>query len=180
MTLVELLVGMVLGLVAATAMTIVLRVGVAASARAGTEAERAIEAAAALDQIVRDVRLAGYDPSGAGIAPFTVTAADRVELQADLDGNGTIDATSEERITYRVAPSSRSLQRVVGTQSLPILSEVASDGLQLAYGDSDGAALDPGAATTPGATRLVTVDLTTTPAGGAALRLHGGARLVNR
>ncbi len=180
MTLVELLVGMLLGLVAAAAMTMVLRVAAAASTRAGSEAERAIEAAAALDQLVRDVRVAGYDPRGIGIAPFTLTAADGLELQADLDGDGAIDASSEERITYRVAASSRSLQRVVGTQSLPILSDVASDGLRLAYADGDGTELDPSAATTGAAARLVTVDLTTTPAGAAALHLHGGARLVNR
>ena len=114
LTLVELLVGMLVGLVAAAALTAVLRAGVAASIRAGTDAETAIEAAAALDQLVRELRVAGYDPTGSGVAPFVTTAADHVEIDADLDGSGTLDATSEEHVTYRVATSSRSLQRVVG------------------------------------------------------------------
>lgn len=179
-TLVELLVGMLLGLVAAAALTVVLRAGLAASVRAGGDAEATIESAAALDQLVRDLRIAGYDPGADGIAPFTLTAADRVEMQADLDGNGAIDAASEERIAYRVAASSRSVQRVVGTQSLPILSDVPSGGLRLAYRDAAGALLDPAAATTRSAARLVEIDLTVAPPGRPLLRLHGGVRLVNR
>ena len=167
-------------LVAAAALTVILRAGLAAGIRAGGDAEAAIEASAALDQLVRDLRIAGYDPAGAGIAPFALTAADRVEIQADLDGSGTIDASSEERVAYRVATSSRSLQRVVGTQSLPILSDVSSGGLGLVYRDATGTALDPTATTTRTAARLVEIDLTTAPPGRPVVRLHGGASLVNR
>jgi len=180
MTLVELLIGMTLGLVGVAALTALLRAGVAAGTRAGADAETAIEAAAAVDQLVRDVRIAGYDPTGAGIAAFTVLAADRVELQADLDGNGTIDAGSDERIGWRVATSSRSLQRVVGAQTLPILSDVAAGGFRLAYLDADGTSLDPTVAATGAATRMVEVDLTAAPSGRPAVHVHGGARLVNR
>lgn len=180
MTLVELLVGMLLGLVAAAALTVVLRAGLAATVRAGDDAEAAIESAAALDQLVRDLRIAGYDPAGAGVAPFTLTAADRVEIQADLDGNGAIDAASEERVAYRVAASSRSVQRVLGTQSLPILSDVPSGGLRFAYRDAAGTLLDPADAATRSAARLVEIDLTVAPPGRPVLRLHGGVRLVNR
>ncbi len=181
MTLVELLVGMGLGLVGAAAMTALVRGGIAAGARASTDAETAIEAAAALDQLVRDLRVAGYDPTGAGITALPVVAADRIELQADLDGDGAIDPTSEEQIGYRVAPSSRSLQRVVGAQSLPILSNVATDSFRLAYFTADGTRLDPADAATGAATRVVQIDLTTAPPGRpSAVRLLGGARLVNR
>jgi len=181
MTLIELLIGMGLGLVGTAALTALLRAGVRAGERAGVDAETAIETAAAVDQLVRDVRVAGYDPTGAGIAAFAVIAADRVEIQADLDGNGTIDAGSDERIGYRVATSSRSLQRAVGAQSLPILSDVAVGGLRLAYFDAAGTRLDPTAATTGAATRLVEIDLTSAPPGRpAAVRVHGGTRLVNQ
>ncbi len=180
MTLVELLVGMVLGLVGTAAMTALLRAGVAASERAGSDAERAIATAAAVDQLVRDVRVAGYDPAGAGFAPFSLTATDRLELQADLDGSGTIDASSEERVGWRVASSSRSLQRVIGAQTLPILSDVAADGLRLAYFDAAGAALDPAAPATGRATRLVTITVAATASGRPAVRVHGGAALGNR
>jgi type II secretory pathway component PulJ len=181
MTLIELLIGMMLGLVGTAALTALLRAGVSAGERAGVDAEAAIETAAAVDQLVRDVRVAGYDPAGAGIAAFAVVAADRIEIQADLDGNGTIDAGSDEHIGYRVATSSRSLQRVVGAQSLPILSDVGAGGLRLAYFDAAGTRLDPTEAATGAATRLVEVDLTSAPSGRpAAVHVHGGARLVNR
>ena len=180
LTLVELVVGMALALVGAAALTALLRAGVAAWARAGASAETASEVADGVDQLVRDLRIAGYDPTGAAHAGLTVVAADRVEMTADLDGNGAIDASSEERIGYRVAAASRSLQRVVGAQSLPIVSDVAAGGLALAYFDRDGARLDPAAAATAAGTRVVTVALAATPRGRPAVRVNGGARLVNR
>ena len=181
MTLVELLIGMTLGLVATAAMTALLRTGTAAWTRAGATAEVAIEVAEAVDQLTRDLRDAGYDPAAAGIAGLTVTAADRLEMTADLDGNAAIDPASEERIGYRWSAASSSLQRVVGRQSLPILSDVAAGGFRLAYFDRDGARLDPANPATSAATRLVTIDLATTPRDGlAGVRISGGARLVNR
>lgn len=178
MTLVELLIGMLLGLVSAAAMTGLVRGGVAAWERAGAESERARETAAAIDQWTRDVRIAGYDPTEADIGGLTLTASDRLELTADLDGDGAIDASSEERVGYRVAPASRSLQRVVGEQTMPILTGV--DTFTLAYLDADGAPLDPDDPATAAATRLVTVAVTTTTPGGRPLHVEGGARLLNR
>ena len=180
LTLVELLVGMMLGLVGAGAMTMLARVGVAAWTRAGADAEVATEVADGVDQLVRDVRIAGYDPTGGAHAGLAIVAADRIEITADLDGDGAIDAASEERIGWRVATGSRSLQRIVGAQSLPIVSDVSAGGLALAYYDGAGTRLDPAAAATATATRVVTVELTATPRGRPATRVAGGARLVNR
>lgn len=181
MTLVELLVGMTLGLVGAAAMTALLRVGTAAWERAGADAEVATEVAGAVDQLTRDLRIAGYDPEAAGIAGLTLTEAARVEMTADLDGDGAIDPDSDERIGYRWSAASGSLLRVVGRQSLPILSDVASDGFRLAYFDHDGARLDPADAATGAVTRVVTVELTTAARGRrASVHVSGGARLVNR
>lgn len=180
-TLLELLIGMVLGLAGAAALTALLRGGVAAWERAGAHAERASELVAALDQMTRDLRLAGYDPTEAGVAGLTLAAADRLELTADLDGDGAIDPASEERIGYRRAAGSGALQRLVGNQTLPILSDVAAAGVRLAYLDGEGAALDPADPGTPAAARLVTVELATVARGAApALHASGGARLVNR
>lgn len=181
LTLIELLIGMVLGLAGAAALMALLRVGTAAWQRAGTRAEVETEVAAALDQVTRDLRLAGYDPRAAGIAGLTVTEAARIELTADLDGNGAIDTDSEERIGYRVATSSGSLQRVVGRQTLPILTDVAAGGLRFTYFDAAGTALAPTAAGTAANTRFVTVDVATAAhPRTASVRLGGGARLVNR
>ena len=178
-TLVELLVGLALGLVAAAAMTALVRVGVAAWERAGARAQRALEIAAAADQLARDLRVAGYDPAATGtIDGLTVTAVDRVEITAVLDGDGIIDPTSEERIGYRVAATSRNLQRVVGAQTLPILADVAA--FTLAYRSADGDALDPDDAATAAATRVVTFTLTTIDDDRGPLHVAGGARLLNR
>jgi Tfp pilus assembly protein PilW len=179
-TLVELLIGMVLGLVGAAAMTALLRTGTAAWERAGADAEVATEVAGAVDQLTRDLRVAGYDPAEAGIAGLAVTAADRIELAADHDGDGTIDPDSDERIGYRWSAASGSLLRVVGQQVLPILSDVAAGGFRLAYFDRDGAELDPADPATGAAARVVTVALATAARGRrASLQISGGARLLN-
>ena len=181
MTLVELLVGLVLGLCGAAAMTALLRGGAAAWERAGAHAEAASEVAGALDQLTRDLRVAGYDPAAAGFPALPVTAIDRVELASDLDGDGTIDPDSEERVGYRWSAASGSLLRVVGRQSLPLLSDVAPSGFRLAYRDAAGAGLDPADPATAGATRVVTVELATRTLGAQPpVRVSGGARLVNR
>ena len=181
MTLVELVVGMLLGLAGAAALTALLRVGVAAWQRAGAHAEVETEVAGAIDQMTRDFRLTGYDPRAAGIGGLTITERARVELTADLDGNGAIDADSEERIGYRWSAASGSLQRVVGRQSLPILTDVAPGGLRFDYFDGAGNALDPTAATTAARTKLITVDVATVAhPPQASIRASGGARLGNR
>jgi prepilin-type N-terminal cleavage/methylation domain-containing protein len=181
MTLVELLVGMTLGLVGAAAMTALLRVGTAAWERSGADAEAATEIAGAIDQLSRDLRIAGYDPKAAGIAGLTLTEAARVEMTADLDGDGAIDPDSDERIGYRWSAASGSLLRLVGRQSLPILSDVATGGFRLAYFDRNGAQLDPADPATGAATRVVTVDLATAAHGRrAGVHVSSGARLGNR
>jgi prepilin-type N-terminal cleavage/methylation domain-containing protein len=181
MTLLELLVGLVLGLVGAAAMTALLRGGAAAWERAGARAEVATEVAGAIDQLTRDLRVAGYDPAAAGFDALPVTAADRLEVAADLDGDGVVDPDSEEHVGYRWSAASGSLLRIVGRQSLPLLSAVAPDGFRLAYRDADGADLDPADPGTGAAARVVTIELTTTAQGPRpGVRVCGGARLVNR
>jgi hypothetical protein len=162
-------------------MTALLRVGVAAWERAGARAEMAVEVAGAVDQLTRDLRIAGYDPQAVGFAGLPLTASDRLELAADLDGNGAIDPDSEEHIGYRWSAASGSLLRVVGRQALPILSDVASGGFRLAYFDRDGARLDPADPATGAATRVVTVELATVADDRhGAVRVSGGTHLVNR
>ncbi|PWU17211.1 MAG: hypothetical protein C5B48_16240, partial [Candidatus Rokuibacteriota bacterium] len=77
----------------------------------------------ALERIARELRSAGYDPSGAGIAPIAVAASDRVMFQQDLDGDGVVDAT-RERVTYLVRPGERVLRRDAGGGAQPIIDGV--------------------------------------------------------
>jgi Tfp pilus assembly protein PilW len=180
-TLVELMVGLVLGLLVVAGLTALLSATLAARERAGRGVERLAATTAALDQLARDIRLAGYDPQARGIGGVTTASIASVSLDADLDGDGTIDTTSEEHVTYRVAASSGTLQRVVGAQSLPLLSDVGTGSFILHYLDGVGAELDPLAPTTRSAVRMIWAELRVAAVGTLPeIRLAGGARLLNR
>ena len=181
MTLMEVLIGLVLGLGALAALTALVSGSLAARARAGAGAEALAAMAGAIDQIVRDVRLAGYDPRERGLAGVVAAAPASLVLQADLDGDGAIDSSSEERVTYRPSAATASLLRIVGTQTMPLLSDLAPGGFRLRYFDASGSELDPTTPAMADAIRAVTVDLQTRPSGTIpGIRMGGGARLLNR
>ena len=184
MTLVELLVGMVLGLVAAAAMTALLRVGVARRrARRGRrgdgDRDRRRRRPARPRRPHRRLRSRPAPASPPSPSP----RADRLELQADLDGNGAIDASSEERIGYRVAPcepepatrsSARSRCRSSPT-SPPTVSRLV---VLRRRGRSARPDRRRAPATRPASSRSTS---RATPRGRtASVHVHGGARLVNR
>jgi prepilin-type N-terminal cleavage/methylation domain-containing protein len=64
---------------------------------ARVEAQQA--ARAALERMVKELREAGYDPTGAGLAAIVAAEPTRVVFQRDLNGNGVIDPT-RERVTF--------------------------------------------------------------------------------
>jgi hypothetical protein len=180
-TLVEVLLGIALGVVALAATASLLTAGLAARARAGAGADGLAAAAGAVDQIVRDVRLAGYDPDAAGFGGVADATSTSVVLEADLDGDGAVDASSEERVAYRLSAAGDALQRVVGAQVLPLVSPLAPGGFRLRYFDAAGAELDPADPGAADAVRAVTVTLATRARGGLpGVELSGGARLLNR
>jgi len=181
LTLVEITVGTALALATVAALTALFLVVLRARGRAAEAAETTVGLAATLDQIARDVRLAGYDPLARGITGIVTPTAQSVVLRADLDGSGDIDASSDEQITYRLNAGGDTLQRFVGQQNLPILSDVAAGGFRLRYFDESGAELDPTIAATADRVHLITADLAlrmTTAHG--ALHMSTGARLLNR
>jgi type II secretory pathway component PulJ len=181
LTLVELTVATALALAMLATLTALLAVIVRARGRAGEVAETMVGLAGTIDQIARDVRLAGYDPVARGITGIVTPTAQSVVLRADLDGSGDIDASSEEQITYRLNAAGDTLQRLVGQQNLPLLSDVAPGGLRLHYFDAAAAELDPSAPDAPDRVHLITIELALrATATHAALRMLGGARLLNR
>lgn len=136
MTVVELLVGTMLALVVLGALAGAVGTGARVLAAAGARGEAEDTLEMALEALTFDLRRAGYDPAAAGLAPLTDAAADRVGSVADLDGDGAIDATSEETTGYTCAGSPLRLSRLVGRQSLPL-----ADGLTqcaFTYLDADG------------------------------------------
>ncbi|MGH7896009.1 MAG: hypothetical protein ACREQL_15160 [Candidatus Binatia bacterium] len=166
-TLVELLVGVALAALLATAIVGAVASGLRMLARLGLRAEAEDIAHLAVEALAFDVRRAGVDPMGAGIEALADARPDRLTLQADLDGDGTVDPASEETTMYVCSASGRKLSRVIGGQSLPLANDVGACGL--AYADRTGALLVPPAGGLDGTTRqrvrLVTLDLALAPPG---------------
>jgi type II secretory pathway component PulJ len=121
----------------------------------------------ALLTLMREIRSAGFDPSGlvpqqATAAPVQAAESDRLVLLADVDGDGSTD-----RVTYRL--DGRRLVRDVeswdGEEFLPPTSgELAEEVEQLSFGYSSGGAELP-APVAPddlGSIHRVRIDLVTT------------------
>jgi Tfp pilus assembly protein PilW len=180
-TLMEVLVSLVVGLGALAALVPLVTGSLTARTRAGAGSEAIAAVAGAVDQIVRDVRIAGYDPRESGLAGLVAPAPASLVIQSDLDGDGTIDGSSEERVTYKPSVATGSLLRIVGTQSMPLLSDLAPGGFRLRYFDTHGVEIDPTTPAAADAIREITVDLQTrSSAASPGVNMGGGARLLNR
>ena len=98
------------------------------------EAQQAVRAA--LERMARELRDAGYDPTGAGIEAVLVAEPTRIVFQRDLNGNGLIDPT-RERVTYLLRPGETTLRRAGGGGAQPLAESVRR--FALSYFDSAGA-----------------------------------------
>jgi hypothetical protein len=86
--------------------------------------------------MVKELREAGYDPTGAGVQPVIAASPDRVTFQRDLNGNGIVDPT-RERVTFLLRPGETVLRRDAGGGAQPIIEDVRR--FTLAYFDRAGA-----------------------------------------
>src|SRR5262245_36421678 len=129
-TLTELLVaGAVLGLVL-SAVVGVLSSGLHSYAAGAARVDLQQGVRLALERMSRELREAGYDPTGAGVAPVLVAEPTRIVFQRDLNGNGVIDAT-RERVTFLLRGDV--LRRDAGGGAQPVLAGVKR--LALTYRD---------------------------------------------
>ncbi len=95
-----------------------------------------------LEVIARDIRRGGLDPTcSKAFDGLSVAKGDQVTIQSDLDSSGAIDA-AEEQITYHYNYSTRSIDRVSGGTSHPLLSDMILSGSSLRYFDGAGVELD--------------------------------------
>ena len=124
-SIVELLVGTLLGLLVLAALTAAVAVGARLVAAAGARGEAEDTAQLAVEAFTFDARRAGYDPSQAGIERVVQALPDAVGFGADLDGDGVVDGASEEQTAYACSASNRRLSRIVGRQSLPLADGVS-------------------------------------------------------
>jgi len=101
-TLVELLISMTIGLIilAALSSTFLMQ------RKIYDVQEQIVEmvqtARAAMDMMTREIRMAGYDPTGAGFDGITYNA-DQLQIRADLNGNGNTDSTGNPNENIRYA-----------------------------------------------------------------------------
>ena len=175
-SLVELLVGTLLGLLVLAALTAAVAVGGRLVAAAGARGEAEDTAQLAVEAFTFDARRAGYDPSAAGVEAVVQARPDGVTLGADLDSDGVVDTTSEEQTAYACSAANQRLSRIIGRQSLPLADGVSACGLR--FFDATGAAMAVPAAglgaADRGRIRALALDLTLIPTA-----LHGAtARTV--
>ena len=138
-SIVELLVGTLLGLLVLATLTAAVAVGARLVAAAGARGEAEDTAQLAVEAFTFDARRAGYDPSGAGIERVVQARPDTVTFGTDLDGDGVVDGTSEEQTAYACSASNQRLSRIVGRQSMPMADGVSACGLR--FLDAGGAAM---------------------------------------
>jgi type IV pilus assembly protein PilW len=140
LTLAELLVTLaVLGLLLAAVGTMLLA-GQRAWALGAARVEAQQSARVALERMATELREAGYDPAGAGLAAIVLAEPERVTFQRDLDADGVLDAT-RERVTYLLRGTV--LRRDAGGGAQPIIEGVRR--LAIEYFDRSGAVTaDPG------------------------------------
>ena len=89
----------------------------------------------ALERMARELREAGYDPTGAGLAAVVTAEPTRVVFQRDLDGDGVLDPTREQ-VAYLLRPGESVLRRDAGGGAQPIINGVQR--LLLVYFDAAG------------------------------------------
>lgn len=102
---------------------------------------------AIVDLFAREVRRAGMDPQCTkafdGVAEGSATS---IRFRADLNGNGALEAASED-LGYRIVAPDR-IERVAGPTTEVLLDGVAVTGSRLRYFDAGGIELAPGGSLT--------------------------------
>ena len=123
-TLVELLIAMTIGLIilAALSSTFLMQ------RKAYDVQEQIVEmvqtARAAMDMMTREIRMAGYDPTGAGFDGIIYNAG-QLQIRADLDGDGNTDGSNED-IIYTHDTTDLQIDRNTGGGNQPFAENIQS------------------------------------------------------
>ncbi len=139
-TLIELLVAMALGLVVLGA---ILTIFVNQSQTNAAQQEIAYaqqHVRAAMDLMLREIRNAGFDPTGNGFEVIPLATADSIRIRSDYDEDGIPDDASED-VTYGVNASDQLTRKVGAGNAIRIVDFV--DNLEFGYVLRDGTMLDP-------------------------------------
>ena len=160
-TLMELLVSMSIGMVVLAALAKTFTV----QSRQNTAEEQVAQmqgnARAALDLMVREIKMAKYNPAGTAFSSaYGVTySASQLEVKADMDGNGTISTSSGsvEDIIYARDAANNYITRKLGSGTAEIVADNIT-AFTFAYYDANGSAVTSSG--NSGNIRKVTINIT--------------------
>jgi len=134
-TLVELMIAMAVGLVLLGAMYGVFTMHNKIFGTQEQIAEMQQNARTAMDMMTREIRMAGYNPTGAPFDGITYSAS-QLQVKADLDGNETI--AGQENIIYKHDSANYQITRNIGSGDQPLIENVQT--FTFDYLDSTGSA----------------------------------------
>lgn len=115
---------------------------------------------AGMDMMAREIGMAGYDPtrvnsdtnSANNFSGVTVNTS-QLQIKADLNGDGAIDATSQENIVYALDATNKQITRNIGAGAQSFVENV--DAFTFEYLKSDGTS-----ATTSAEVRQIRITIT--------------------
>lgn len=96
---------------------------------------------AAMDLLVREIRMAGYDPTNSGISGI-VYHATILKIRSDLDGDGTVTG-QDESVDYTYDGSQGAILRTANGSTFALVEDV--QGFTYGYRDGTGASVTSGA-----------------------------------
>jgi type IV pilus assembly protein PilW len=155
-TLIELLVSMAIGLVVLAGVATTFTLHSRQNAAEEQIAQMQQNVRGALDLMVREIQMAGYKPNGGTVTGVTY-ATSQLEIQADMDGNGTINTASgsEEDIIYAYDNVNFQITRKLGSSGTAQLLADNITAFTFSYLDANGSAT-----TTSSLVRKVSVSIT--------------------
>jgi type IV pilus assembly protein PilW len=130
-SLVEMLIAMAVGLVVLGAMYSVFNIQNKTFSNQEEIVAMQQSVRAGMDIMAREIGMAGYDPtflnSDANVVNdfngVTVNAS-QLQIQADLDGSGDIDATGQENVVYAFNTTNKRITRNIGSGAQPFVENV--------------------------------------------------------
>lgn len=148
-TLLELTVSMAIFFIVLFALYSMYEAGQYAYARAATDADLQDHGRRAVDQILRQVRVSGYDPLARGIFGFKAATGfnpqateSKLLFSTDANKNGVLDQTTNERVGFAVFGTElrRTMDGTTPVEGLPPLARNV-ESIRIAYFDLAGKAI---------------------------------------
>lgn len=88
----------------------------------------------AMDMMVREIRMAGYDPTGIGFNGISNATSGTITILLDLPDNGTVTSSSDENVTYYYDAADLQIER--NGPGNPIAENITA--LSFSYLDGNG------------------------------------------